>query len=110
VPIPGDARLRFELSFDHPTAVKEVRVKVRDGHGRCTLSWVLNCTVKKPPIGPHKKIFVFAPGQKLGPFVPVGKVKAGQGRTAEILVELKRGRRQASFTMHRASAALPDPT
>jgi 2-polyprenyl-3-methyl-5-hydroxy-6-metoxy-1,4-benzoquinol methylase len=110
VPIPGDARLRFELSFDHPTAVKEVRVKVRDGRGKPTLSWVLNCTAEKPVIATDKKIFVFGPGRKLGPFVPVGRVKAGEGQTAEILVELKRGRRQASFTLYRASAAVPDPT
>jgi hypothetical protein len=109
MPIPGDARIRLELSFDDPTAVKEVRVKVRNGDGKCTLSWLLNCTVDKPAIATDKRVFVFGPGRKLGPFAPVGTVIEGEGRTAEVLVELRRGRRRASFTVHRASAALPDP-
>ncbi len=109
-PIPGDTRLRFELSFDDPNAVEEVRVKVRDGAGKCTPRWVLNCSGRTPPIYMSKKTYVLRPGRKSGPFAPVGRSKEGEGKTAELLVELRRVRRRTSFTVHRASAAGPDLT
>jgi SAM-dependent methyltransferase len=104
-PLAGDTRLRLELSFETPTNIRRVRVKLRGADGNSTAQWMWNCGAESQ-VG--KKTFVLRPGKKFGPFKPVGVATpggAGRAITAELVVEAKSARKALSFTLHRVAAA-----
>jgi len=103
-PVDGDARLRLELSFDHPDRIRRVIVNLRDARGRGTARWVWDSGGNRAP-KPGKQIYVLRPGKKIGQLAPVGTVRTGASRTADVAIELAADAAEATVTLHRAAAA-----
>jgi 2-polyprenyl-3-methyl-5-hydroxy-6-metoxy-1,4-benzoquinol methylase len=101
-PMPGDLRLRLELSFDKPSSVKNVEINFRGPRGTRSARWIWDCGKQQP--SSQRKTYVLRPGKRSGPFKPLGETELGDVMTAEIIVKTK-PRRQVSFTLHRLAAA-----
>jgi 2-polyprenyl-3-methyl-5-hydroxy-6-metoxy-1,4-benzoquinol methylase len=97
-PVPGDARLRMELSFDDPGNVKNVEINFRGARGTRSVRWIWDCKKQQPSSKP--KTYVLRPGKRYGPFKPFGITKRGDAVAAEVIVKTRPGRR-VSFTLHR---------
>jgi 2-polyprenyl-3-methyl-5-hydroxy-6-metoxy-1,4-benzoquinol methylase len=100
-PVPGDARLRLEISFDEPSNVKNVEVNFRGARGMRSVRWIWDCNKQQP--SSERKTYVLRPGKRYGPFKPFGVTKFGDAVAAEVIVRTRPGRR-VSFTLHRLAA------
>jgi hypothetical protein len=100
--MPGDLRLRLELSFDKPSSVKSVEINFLDARGTRSVRWFWDCGKQQP--SSQRKTYVLRPGKKSGPFKPLGATKVGDAMTTEIIITTK-PRRQVTFTLHRVAAA-----
>jgi 2-polyprenyl-3-methyl-5-hydroxy-6-metoxy-1,4-benzoquinol methylase len=102
-PVPGDTRLRLELSFDDPSNVKNVEINFRGARGKRSVRWIWDCDKQQP--SSERKTYVLRPGKRFGPFKPFGITKRGDAVAAEIIVRARPGRR-VSFTIHRLGAGV----
>jgi SAM-dependent methyltransferase len=105
-PVPGDLRLRLELSFDEPRSVKSVEINFRGARGMRPVRWIWDCI--RQPAASDRKTYVLRPGKRTGPFRPLGATKAGDAVTAEIIVKT-RPRGRVSLSLHRLAAAAIEP-
>jgi 2-polyprenyl-3-methyl-5-hydroxy-6-metoxy-1,4-benzoquinol methylase len=105
-PVPGDLRLRLELSFDEPSNVKNVEINFRGARGLRPVRWIWDCT--KQPASSDRKTYVLRPGKRTGPFRPLGVTKTGDAVAAEVIVEARPGRR-VSLSLHQLAAAAIEP-
>jgi 2-polyprenyl-3-methyl-5-hydroxy-6-metoxy-1,4-benzoquinol methylase len=105
-PLPGDLRLRLELSFDQPSNVKNVEVSFRGARGMRTVRWTWDCI--KQPASSDRKTYVLRPGKRSGPFKPLGVTELGDAVTGEVVVKT-RPRRRVRFALHRLAAAAIEP-
>jgi 2-polyprenyl-3-methyl-5-hydroxy-6-metoxy-1,4-benzoquinol methylase len=101
-PVPGDMRLRLELSFDKPDNVRSVEVNFRGRRGMRPVRWTWDCNKRQP--SSDRKTYVLRPGRTTGPFKPLGVTKLGDAVTAEVIVKT-RPMRRVSLTLHRLAAA-----
>jgi hypothetical protein len=105
-PVPGDLRLRLELSFDEPRSVKSVEINFRGAQSMRAVRWIWDCI--RQPATSDRKTYVLRPGKRTGPFRPLGATKAGDAVTAEVIVKA-RPRGRVSLSFHRLAAAAIEP-
>jgi 2-polyprenyl-3-methyl-5-hydroxy-6-metoxy-1,4-benzoquinol methylase len=101
-PMPGDLRLRVELSFDKPSSVRSVEINFLGAQGTRSVRWTWDCRKQQP--SSERKTYALRPGKRSGPFKPLGPTTHGDAVTAEVIVK-SRPRHQMSFTLHRLAAA-----
>jgi hypothetical protein len=105
-PVPGDLRLRLELSFAEPSNVKNMEINFRGARGMRPVRWTWDCI--RQPATSDRKTYVLRPGKRSGPFKPLGVTNAGDAVAAEIIVKTRPGRR-VSLSLHRLAAAATEP-
>jgi 2-polyprenyl-3-methyl-5-hydroxy-6-metoxy-1,4-benzoquinol methylase len=103
--VPGDSRLRLQMSFPRPRRAWRVSVVLSDAEGRPTARWEWNCFWRRPRSG--KRTVVLRPGIGYGRFtpVPVGEAQSATSQVAHIVID---ARGQVTFMLHRAAAATVD--
>jgi 2-polyprenyl-3-methyl-5-hydroxy-6-metoxy-1,4-benzoquinol methylase len=105
-PVPGDLRLRLELSFAEPSNVKSMEINFRGARGMRPVRWTWDCI--RQPAASDRKTYVLWPGKRSGPFKALGVTDAGDAVAAEIIVKTRPGRR-VSLSLHRLAAAAIEP-
>jgi hypothetical protein len=105
-PVPGDLRLRLELSFAEPSNVKNMEINFRGARGMRPVRWTWDCI--RQPATSDRKTYVLRPGKRSGPFKPLGVTNAGDAVAAEIIVKTRPGRR-VSLSLHRLAATAIEP-
>jgi len=103
--VPGDSRLRLQMSFPQPRRARRLSVVLSDAEGRPTARWELNCFRRRRRSG--RQTVVLRPGIGYGHFTPVsvGEAPSATSQVAHIVIE---ARGQMTFMLHRAAAATAD--
>jgi len=103
--VPGDSRLRLQMSFPRPRRTRRVSVVLSDAEGRPTARWEWDSFLRRPRSA--RQTVVLRPGIGFGRFAPVS-VGEGQSATAQVAHIAIEGRGRVTFMLHRAAAAATD--
>jgi 2-polyprenyl-3-methyl-5-hydroxy-6-metoxy-1,4-benzoquinol methylase len=105
--VPGDSRLRLQMSFSKPRRARRLSVVLNDAGGRPTARWEWNCSRRRPRSG--RQTVVLRPGIGYGRFAPVSVGEAAaQSATSQVAHVVIEARGPLTFLLHRAAAARAD--
>jgi hypothetical protein len=103
--VPGDSRLRLQMSFPQPRRARRLSVVLNDAEGRPTARWVWNTFRRRPRSG--RQTAVLRPGIGYGHFTPVsvGETPSATSKVAHLVIE---SRGPMTLMLHRVAAARAD--
>ncbi|HKE50902.1 MAG TPA: class I SAM-dependent methyltransferase [Actinomycetes bacterium] len=106
--LDGDRAVRFEVEFEQPGSIREVRVKLSDDCGRPVARWLWKCGPGRRSLPTKHHTYVLTPGEPTGHFKPVGTVKTGTAIQADIVIKVA-PTRSAGFTLLRVASLRARP-